>query len=55
MYWCLAHWLELSLSDSLKNTYFATIDEMLLRLYYIYEKSPKKCRELEDIVRDKIC
>ena len=55
MYWCLAHRLELSLSDSLKNTYFATIDEMLLRLYYIYKKSPKKCRELEDIVRDKIC
>lgn len=23
---------------------------MLLRLYYIYEKSPKKCRELEDVV-----
>ena len=23
---------------------------MLLRLYYLYEKSPKKCRELEEIV-----
>lgn len=52
MVWCLAHRLELSLSDSLKNTYFASIDEMLLRLYYLYEKSPKKCHQLEDIVTE---
>ena len=25
---------------------------MLLKLYYLYEKSPKKCRELHDIVCD---
>ena len=25
---------------------------MLLRLYYLYEKSPQKCRELEDIISD---
>ena len=25
------------------------IDEMLVKLYYLYEKSPKKCRELADI------
>ena len=25
---------------------------MLLRLYYLYEKSPKKCRELEGIMAD---
>ena len=25
---------------------------MLLRLYYIYEKSPKKCRELEEVIKD---
>uniref|UniRef100_A0A1X7VX05 Uncharacterized protein n=1 Tax=Amphimedon queenslandica TaxID=400682 RepID=A0A1X7VX05_AMPQE len=25
---------------------------MLLRLYYLHEKSPKKCRELHDIVSD---
>ena len=52
MFWCLAHRLELSLNDSFKNTYFASIDEMLLRLYYLYEKSPKKCRELDDIVTE---
>lgn len=26
------------------------IDDMLLRLYYVYEKLPKKCRELEGII-----
>lgn len=52
MFWCLAHRLELSLSDALKCTCFASIDDMLLRLYYLYEKSPKKCRELEDIVKE---
>ena len=25
------------------------VDEMLLRIYYLYQKSPKKLRELEDI------
>ena len=52
MFWmrCLAHRLELSVKDALKGTFFDQIDEMLLRLYYIYEKSPKKCRELEDVI-----
>lgn len=40
MVWRLAHMLELSLNYSLKNTYFASIDDMLPRLYYSY---PKKC------------
>ena len=45
--WCLAHRVELAVKDSLKRKLFDDIDEMLLRLYYIYEKSPKKCRGLE--------
>ena len=48
--WCLAHRLELAIKDALKATYFDKIDEMLLRLYLLYEKSPKKCRELEEII-----
>ena len=47
---CLAHRLELSVRDCLTGTVFDTIDEILLKLYYLYEKSPKKCRELEDLV-----
>ena len=48
--WCLAHRLELAIKDTLKGTSFDQIDEMLLRLDYIYERSPKKCRQLEDII-----
>ena len=50
--WCLAHRMELAIKDALTGTTFDAIDEMLLRLYYLYEKSPKKCRELEEIVSD---
>lgn len=50
--WCLAHRLELTTKDALRGTTFDLVDEMLLRLYYLYEKSPKKCRELEAIVSD---
>ena len=50
--WCLAHRLELAIKDALSGTSFDLIDEMLLRLYYLYEKSPKKCRELAEIVAD---
>ena len=39
---CLAHRLELSLKDALKNTFFTAVDELLMQVYYIYEKSPKK-------------
>ena len=50
--WCLAHRLELAIKNALKGTYFNSIDDMLLRLYYLYEKSPKKSRELVDIIKD---
>ena len=50
--WCMAHRLELSVKDGLKGTTLDAIDEFLLRLYYLYEKSPKKCKELEDIITD---
>ena len=50
--WCLAHRLELAVKDALKGTRFDLIDEMLLRLYKLYNKSPKKCRELEEIIFD---
>ena len=54
MFWmrCLAHRLELEIKDVLVGTSFDSIDELLLRLYYIYENFPKKCRELVDIIAD---
>ena len=49
-FWCLAHHLELSMKDALKSTYFSTIDDVLMRLYYFYNNSAKKCQELDDVV-----
>ena len=51
--WCLAHRTELAISDALSGTpCFKAVDDMLLRLYYLYQKSPKKYRELANIVSD---
>ena len=47
--WCLAHRLELSMKDALQHTCFNSVDDMLLRLYYLYENSPKKLRQLRDL------
>ena len=47
--WCMAHRLELAIKDPLKGTSFDLVDEMLLLLYYIYDKLAKKCRKLEVI------
>ena len=33
-------------------SFFSTIDDLLLRLYFIYEKSPKMCHVLNDIMED---
>ena len=52
VFWCLAHRLELSLKDALKGTLFSSMNEMLLRVYFLYEKSPKKCRELEVVIEE---
>jgi len=50
--WCLAHRLELAIKDALTGTVFDHIDDMLTRLFYLYSKSPKKCREIQDIITD---
>ena len=47
--WCVAHRLELSLKDALGGKAFDEIDE-ILRLYCLYNKSPKKLRELKELV-----
>ncbi len=50
--WCLAHRLELAIKDALKGTFFDSIDGMLIKLYYLYETSPKKYRELTEVISD---
>ena len=48
--WCVAHRLELALKDCLNGTAFDDIDEIILRLHYLYKKSPKKLRQLKELV-----
>ena len=50
--WCCAHHLELSSKDGLISQLFKSIEDMLLWLCYMYEKSPKKVHELKGIVED---
>ena len=51
--WCYAHWLELACKDAFSSSLFSSVQEMLLRLYYLYEKSPEKYRELEYISKER--
>ena len=50
--WCYAHRLELASKNGLTSNLFKEVEELLLRLYYLYKKSPKKTRELASIVED---
>ena len=45
--WCMAHRLELAIQDALKDTFFDEIGDMVLRILYLHQKSPKKLRELK--------
>ena len=47
--WCIAHHLELAIENALQGTIFDTIDEMILRLFYVYQKAPKKLRQLREL------
>ena len=37
--WCYAHRLELAYKNAFSSSLFCSMQEMLLRLYYLYEKS----------------
>ena len=44
---CFNHRLELAVKDTFNDTFFKDIDTMLVKLYHLYRKSPKRLRELE--------
>ena len=48
--WCVTHRLELALKDSLKGTDFDDIDDLILKMYYLYKCSPKKLCQLKELV-----
>ena len=45
--WCMAHILELAIQGALKDTFLDEVDDMILRIFYLYRKSPRKLRELK--------
>ena len=47
---CFNHHLELAIKDAFKNDNFDKIDEMLMKFYYLYQKSPKRLQELKHVV-----
>ena len=47
--WCMAHRLELALAEAFRNTEFETIDNVLLRIFYMYQKGLKKLREIREL------
>ena len=44
--WCITHRLELAIENALQGMIFNTIDEIILRLFYLYQKAPKKLCQL---------
>jgi len=50
--WCYSHRLELACKNSFVSPLYESVPDMLLRLYYLYKKSPKQSRELSTIVDD---
>ena len=50
--WCFSYRLELACKDACTSSLFGEISEMLLRLFYVYNKSSKKSRELASIAED---
>ena len=49
---CIAHKLELALKDGLNGTAFQKVDEMLNKLYSLYNKSQKNCMNLIKVLHD---
>ena len=46
---CFNHRLELAIKDAFKSNNFNKVDEMLRKFYCLYQKSPKRLRELKCI------
>lgn len=44
---CFNHRLELAITKAFRDTSFSAIEEYLNQLYFIYQKSPKRLRELQ--------
>ena len=46
---CLNHRLELAAKNAFSKTYMEDVSQMLMDMYYVYEKSCKRLRELKEL------
>ena len=46
---CLKHRLELNVRDAFKKTHIENVGSGIMDLYYLYQNSPKKLRELREL------
>ena len=47
---CFNHRLELAIKDMFKESaFYSNIDEMLSKLYWLYQKGPKRLTELKEL------
>ena len=47
---CFNHRLELAIKDTFnESAFYSNIDEMLSKLYWLYQKSPKRLTELKEL------
>ena len=49
---CFNHRLELAAKDAFKNTYLDEVSNMLMNIYYVYHKSPKRLRDLRTVAEE---
>ena len=47
--YCFNHRVKLAIKDSFANSSFTSVDDLLMELYYLYEKSPKHLRKLKTL------
>ena len=46
---CLNHRLELAAKDAFSETYMTEVTKVLMDMYYVYQKSPQRLRQLRDL------
>ena len=46
---CLNRRVELALKDAFTTIHLKNIEEILLKLYYLYQKSPNRLKELQEL------
>ena len=49
---CLNHRIKLALQDAFENSVFFRIENLLMKLYYLYQNNPKCYRQLKNLAKN---